>query len=159
MNDLKRPLHLDAFRPDGVEGLLRRFFRSEMPDPWPAPGVPQADTRRKPGRRFVLSSRLALAATVCFFLVGYLCLSGAFPRRNEPSRPSLPGEIGKGLDHKSPLHRFPAREVPRNGEIEQQGFVPLPLEIVPLRNGGQAELTGHLTEGPRRKIYLHLKLR
>jgi hypothetical protein len=168
MNDLMRPPRLEFDRrPDPIDGLLSRFFRSEMPDPWPAPpSVPSprenATPRRKPRRRFLQSSRFALAAavtfSVTFFLVGYLALSGLFPRGNSRSVPPI--EPKSARDHipgKQPLHKLPT-VVPGKGELKQQGFVPLPTEIVPLRNGGQAEMTGHRTPGPRPTIYLHLKM-
>jgi hypothetical protein len=58
---------------DELDGLLSAFFRSEMPDPWPAAHVPEEaepatiplrSLDRKPLRR----SRLALAASVALFV-------------------------------------------------------------------------------------------
>ncbi len=98
MNDLKGPRFRDALarRPDDLDDLLRRFFRSELPDPWPAPpqlspaSRAQGQQPPQPPRRrwFPRSSRLALAAAISFFLAGYLALVGAFPT-SAPSRESI----------------------------------------------------------------------
>ena len=61
--------------PDDLEGLLRAFFRAEMPDPWPTLPAPAAAPRRGPLGR----SRLALAASVAFLLIGQLSLCGTLP--------------------------------------------------------------------------------
>src|SRR5262245_52336228 len=102
MNDLRQPPTRDALprRPDELDVLLRRFFRSEMPDPWPAPPpVTEAPRRPLPAPRpwFRQSSRWALAAAVSFFLVGYLALSWVFPRGGEAGlTPGSSSPFGKG---------------------------------------------------------------
>jgi hypothetical protein len=140
MNDVKRSLPLGERngRPDDLDGLLRRFFRSEMPDPWPAPPIvsepPRQDPAQPRGFWFRHSSRLALAAAVSFFLVGYLTLSALFPASStEAGGQAAPPVIGN---------------LPR--------VQPIRPEIVPLRNG-KAEISGHQTQGPSRRIFLHVK--
>ncbi len=84
MSFLHPPMSTDsAGRPsDSLERLLRAFYRSEMPDPWPtlqppvAPPAPSARSNRQ--RRFASSSRWALAASVALLLVGQLFLFGKF---------------------------------------------------------------------------------
>jgi hypothetical protein len=73
---------------DDIDGLLRSFFRSEMPDPWPAVTVPEeAPTvlrRPMPAHSSLFRSRLALAASVALLLVGPWMLSGSFKELNTP---------------------------------------------------------------------------
>ena len=81
---------------EDVDRLLESFFRSEMPDPWPALNLPASGRASQPLRRswWRRFGRLAVAACIALFLLGYLSLASFFPR--EPSRPELnPGrEIG-----------------------------------------------------------------
>jgi hypothetical protein len=103
-------------RPPGdLDGLLRAFFRAEMPHPWPAAQIPEqpspflqrngtaahlnGEDRRPAGIAARLAprswtkvrSRLALAASVALLLLGTLLLSGKFhlnptdPRLGEPA--------------------------------------------------------------------------
>jgi hypothetical protein len=67
-------------KPGDLDGLLRMFFRRQMPHPWPAPQTPRS--RRTPAARPVSSgrplirSRWALAASVGLLLLGSLLLPG-----------------------------------------------------------------------------------
>jgi hypothetical protein len=69
-------------QPEDVDGLLRAFFRSEMPEPWPAMPVPEETPAvlplPMPARKSLFRSRLALVASVAFLLVGPWLLSGSF---------------------------------------------------------------------------------
>ena len=92
--------------PEDPDGLLRAFFRVELPDPWPGFGRPEgpapfvAANGTAPGRprprettpslRPALRSRLALAAAALLLLLGTLALSGQF-RANPPDGPGGPG--------------------------------------------------------------------
>jgi hypothetical protein len=84
MSIINKPLHPGhgGRSSDDLDGLLRRFFRAEMPDPWPVlkpPAEPTTDIARSAPRRWGLSaSRWALAASVALLLVGQLFLSGTF---------------------------------------------------------------------------------
>jgi hypothetical protein len=82
--------------PDDVEVLLRAYFRSEMPDPWPAPPLvrsipalaPAGPIRSGSGR-----SRLALAASVALLVAGTLAVPHATQPAAEPIElRMLPGE-------------------------------------------------------------------
>src|SRR5215218_9643248 len=82
-----------------VDQLLGAFFKSEIPDPWPAFEPPVRRTlpfRPAPQRRrFVLGSRLALAASVAgLMLCGWL-LSGSFSGPQHAGQP-IPIEQDKG---------------------------------------------------------------
>ena len=67
---------------DDVDGLLRRFMRAELPDPWPAFRPPARTTKlaqptlpARSSRWVHLRSYLALAATVALVVIGSLCVS------------------------------------------------------------------------------------
>jgi hypothetical protein len=76
-----------------ADQLLRAFFQSEMPHPWPAfePPVPRTTLPFRPAaaprRRFVLGSKLALAASVALLMLCGWLLSGAF---EGPTKTHLP---------------------------------------------------------------------
>jgi hypothetical protein len=104
MNDLRSPPTYGGpnRRPEDLDGLLRRFFRSEMPEPWPeAPPVPRARLRpaaapqkKRVGRPwFRISGRFAVAASVALLVIGYLALAERFPTGGTP------GNVGKDLTH------------------------------------------------------------
>lgn len=73
---------------DELESLLRTFFRSQMPHPWPSPRVPLAAS--KPLRcpqwtgRSLVRSRWALAASVALLLLGSLLLPSRFTHEAQP---------------------------------------------------------------------------
>lgn len=63
--------------PDAVDGVLRDYFRSQLPRAWPpAPVIVRSESSW--WRRSRL--RLALATSVLAALAGYLTLAGHFPR-------------------------------------------------------------------------------
>jgi hypothetical protein len=57
-----------------VDETLRRYFRAQLPHPWPAARVPATDEAASLWRRSRL--RLALAASAAAVLAGYLTLAG-----------------------------------------------------------------------------------
>lgn len=66
--------------PDETESLLRAFFRSEMPHPWPALKAPVEDKPATvsfaPRTWTMVRSRLSLAASVALLLAGSWYLAG-----------------------------------------------------------------------------------
>jgi hypothetical protein len=105
---------------DGLDRLLSDFFRSEMPDPWPEPELPeQQPTLALPDRpiprpRGLLRSRFALAASVALLVGGSWLLSGAFGTINHeaPSRAGTDGTADSKPDR-----------LPRNFRIEERMFI------------------------------------
>jgi hypothetical protein len=66
---------------DELDGLLRKFFKSQLPQPWPAPKVPASVTsgqRRQATGRSLIRGRWALAASVALLLLGSLLLPSRF---------------------------------------------------------------------------------
>jgi hypothetical protein len=95
MNALPRPPMNVPGReqhPGEIDGLLRRFFRAEMPDPWPAAPATRVAASVPVTRptRPLLRSRFALAASLLLLLVGHLSLSGRFAD-NVPNAPDSAG--------------------------------------------------------------------
>jgi hypothetical protein len=83
--------------PDELDGVLRRYFLAQLPQPWPAPPrlasddqMPAVPQRLAVGRFFRVATRCAVAAAVAFLVIGYLALQGWFPDpRPSGSKPDL----------------------------------------------------------------------
>jgi hypothetical protein len=135
-------------RPDDFDELLTRFFRAEMPDPWPAaPRVPPAQSRRQAPARpwFRHSSRLALAAAVALFLIGYLTLAAKFP--NTSSRKSTIDPTHPTATDPLRPHQLPSKMQNPVDPSRLQGNMNLQLlrpEIAPIPNGRRAESSGYI---------------
>lgn len=89
--------------PDDLDGLLRSFFRSEMPDPWPTMTAPAIENPT-PTWWSRSRSRLALAASVALLLVGSWFLSASAPEYTAPVV-SGPRDTSSGNADKSDLNR------------------------------------------------------
>jgi hypothetical protein len=91
--------------PDEVDGLLRRFFRAQMPSPWPkAPETSEYKTMTPSRSLAVLrffrpSIRLAVAAAVAALVIGYLALQSWFPdpKAVNPSAADNDHQLGSKL--------------------------------------------------------------
>src|SRR3954451_18501734 len=76
----------DSRAQDHVDGLLKSFFKRQLPDPWPEAPIPAHDPGVTLGRHwFPNLGRLALVASVGLILCGYLTLAARFPLANEGS--------------------------------------------------------------------------
>jgi hypothetical protein len=112
MNDLRTS---PGFGPSGdeLEGMLRTFFRAEVPDPWPTMKFPEPILKlRKPRRSTWLrvGPRLAVAASVALLVVGYLALGSIFPK-HQPDGPSMNGPtIGQKDNRPRRVHTPGGRE-------------------------------------------------
>ena len=128
--------------PDDLDGLLRAYFRQEMPDPWPrAPGTPPA--RRPvvpPWQQF--HRHLALAAAVSFFLVGSFLLTWGFPDGKQEPGPVLtrPGKE-TGDKSKRPHSADPGKALDQQPDHKDPPAVLMPTETIPL-NGRQIRSSG-----------------
>lgn len=86
------------FRNEEVDGVLRAFFQTEMPAPWPA--LAPADHRGAipphTSLRPLFWSRAALAASVALLLIGQLWVAGSY--KPQPSA----GVVPQGVDVATP---------------------------------------------------------
>lgn len=75
-----------ADQPAGeVEELVRAFFRSELPNPWPELAVPPTASEARPRDQWSWRSRILLAASVAFLLVSTLALADRFRDQGGPA--------------------------------------------------------------------------
>jgi len=88
---------------DDLEGLLRAFFASQMPKPWPSPRVPSRlrlseRPSLSPKRPSLIRSRWALAASVALLFLGSLLLPSRFTENAKP-KPFLnaPGTADRSI--------------------------------------------------------------
>ncbi len=72
---------------DDLDGLLRAFFRSQMPQPWPASQAPRSlnvpAARPASSRHPLMRSRYTLAASVALLLLGSLFLPSRFTQTSK----------------------------------------------------------------------------
>ncbi len=98
------------------EEMLRRFFRSELPNPWPALELPERSVLTIPRARPVSGgwfarskSRLALAASLVILLLGSWLLSGAF----RDGKSATPPGVNSKDDTAKPV--VPPKKFPEKG--------------------------------------------
>lgn len=116
---------------DEIDGLLRAFFRAELPHPWPAmkaPAAPQtAPVPSSPPHPALWRSRLALAASVALLALGSLFVPGQSPR--QPQGPATPRLSGPGSAKrekvKSSLSLEQAPDGPTKIKVEVQYLPPM----------------------------------
>jgi hypothetical protein len=90
MNGSAGPAVLD------VDRLLREFYQTEMPSPWPRLVLPSQAPMRRPAQRFSHTFfRLALAASLVLGLVAFWGVAGLFPRDAAASNPIDGREVGQ----------------------------------------------------------------
>jgi len=121
--------------PDELDGLLRAYFRAEMPHPWPgAPRATPSPRQKLPfWRRY--HGRLALAAAVSFFLIGSFVLTQSFPTVTPTTAPGQLQESGPATGSDKQLHRLIApnkklQELP-SFKADPSRLQMLPLEETP----------------------------
>jgi hypothetical protein len=89
---------------DDVDGVLRAFFKAQMPAPWPSLKVPPIVAKTAKGWP-MMRSRLALAASVGLLALGLSSLAGAFHGRNVPSEQRIRVDSPSASAENDPLHR------------------------------------------------------
>jgi len=101
---------------DDLDGLLRSFFRAEMPEPWPALELPAEETilplpaRPRPHRWKTFRARFALAASVAFLLACAWLIGnslGAGSRAGSASNPSDSASVPTDMRHGAHGHSDP----------------------------------------------------
>jgi hypothetical protein len=105
--------------PEEIDGLLRAFYRAQLPHPWPAwkaPAAPSRTTPVRPAPRPALwRSRFALAASVALLALSSLFLPGKAPREPQsPARPSL----GPGSAKRDKVKSSLSLEQPKDGSTK-----------------------------------------
>jgi len=105
---------------DELEGMLRAYYKAELPNPWPSLEAPATRNdilpMRPPVRRFpMLRSRLALAACVAFLVAGPLALSAYFGGAGTQVS-DVPQT--QGDDH---IATNPNHDLPYNIKVEKNG--------------------------------------
>ncbi len=109
---------------DDLDFLLRAFFRSQMPDPWPGLRLPSfrpnPATPATPSRRPLIRSRWALAASVALLLAGSLLLPSRFTQALKPE--PYPGgahigtnDLRRQMDKEHRLKDFENKHKPQLG--------------------------------------------
>ena len=110
---------------DEVDGALRQYFRSAMPEPWPAaPRVAEEKTTPEPRRLtlvrfFRVPVRLAVAACVALLVIGYLALQSWFPDPQPVTGPQVDSPA-IGLRPLSPGHSLDRTKSGRPVGVEVQ---------------------------------------
>ena len=122
---------------EDIDALLGAFFKGEMPDPWPAFQPPRRTLpfrpaeKKTPPPRFVISSRMALAAAVALLtLCGWL-LSGSLGRPTAgPSDFFDPSGKPKANKSEGGHHLFRNLPTPK-GDAEPAGKVRSAISLEP----------------------------
>jgi hypothetical protein len=104
-----------TFGPSGdeLDGMLRSFFRAEVPDPWPTMKAPPAVVKFEKPRRSTwlrIGPRLAIAASVGLLLVGYLALGSIFPKHQANDGLNNGPTIGSNNNRPRRVHTPGGRE-------------------------------------------------
>ncbi len=114
---------------DEIDGLLRAFFRAEVPNPWPAlkaPAAPQTTpVPPAPPRRALWRSRLALAASVALLALGSLLWPGK--AQPEPQAPAVP--IGPTSAKRDKLPAVAPDSVKSSLSLEQTKDGPTKIKV------------------------------
>lgn len=122
------PIH----KPGDIDGLLRAFFRSQMPQSWPPPPrVPVAPARSLPRpttRNSLIRSRWALAASVALLLLGSLLLPNRVPQDGKaenivPGAAIGTGDLRRQMDREHQQRQMQNKNKPGLG-VEEGDLLP-----------------------------------
>ncbi len=81
--------NLSPLPTDDVDGVLRAFFKAQMPAPWPALRAPSEAAKKTVQGWPLMRSRLALAASVGLLALGLSSLAGAFHGHTIPTEQGI----------------------------------------------------------------------
>jgi hypothetical protein len=95
--------YLSPLSTNDVDGVLRAYFKAQMPAPWPALKAPVVAIEATKGWP-MLRSRLALAASVALLALGLSFLSGAFHGRPNSSEQRITVDRPSASAENDPLH-------------------------------------------------------
>lgn len=113
---------LSQNRGDNVDGLLRAFYRTQLPNPWPMPPTTFRSTlpfRRSLRGHGSTRSRWVLAASVALLLAGSLLLPRRFTSNVQPE----PGIDALGTANRNILPDAPKMKTHEGKPVEKK---PLP---------------------------------
>jgi hypothetical protein len=116
---------------DEIDGLLRAFYRAQLPHPWPALKAPAAQApttpiRPAPSRPPLWRSRFALAASVALLALSSLFLPGKASREPQPpTRPSIGPASAKRAKVKSSLSLVQPKNGPTKIKVEAYELLPM----------------------------------
>jgi len=107
-----------------LDGLLREFYRAEMPDPWPRLSLPSHAPMRPSAPRFAHSFfRVALAASVVIGLTAFWGIAGMFPKDVAVGGGISGPEIGQKPGHRAPLkHLSPVENIRMPSGVDARLF-------------------------------------
>jgi hypothetical protein len=95
--------------PEDLDVLLRDFFQSEMPQPWPELRAPVERTPTRAATRWTsMRSRLALAASVGLLMVGSWALSARLPEYGAVSIEPAHKSVGNANENRRLLTPYKA---------------------------------------------------
>jgi hypothetical protein len=122
--------------PDELDGLLRAYFRAQLPDPWPSLEAPAALPPRKPAaRRSVFRARLALAASVALLAGGSFLLPRAFHDGGGAAptpRVASPGASKTYRDPAAPPTKADDGYKINESLIQEPGGTKLKVDVIPM---------------------------
>jgi hypothetical protein len=94
--------HHSPHSTDDVDGVLRAFFKTQMPAPWPSLKAPSVGAENATGWP-MMRSRLALAASVALLALGLSFVSGAFHGRSNPTEQRITVDSPSASAENDPL--------------------------------------------------------
>jgi hypothetical protein len=134
MNSLQQP-RAGSFGHDrsanDLDGLLRAFFRAQVPEPWPAPKPPATSSLRGEGalvrRPSLFRSRFALAASLLILLISQLFVSNMFSgyAHFSADRDSGGLEATNVIDSAMPREPRPVSRLKKAEVIRQSDRIPV----------------------------------
>ncbi len=96
--------YLSPLSTDDVDGVLRTFFKAQMPAPWPSMKAPPGADKTTKGWPIHATSWLPGGSSVGLLALGLTSLAGAFHGRTSPSEQRITVESPSASAENDPLH-------------------------------------------------------